>query len=281
MDPVDPDIGSTGSPSHDDWVAAAGAGDDYCRSVEAARYSERLFDEGHERTERDRCPICYLYIELPVNEHAQFYECCMKLVCKDCHFAACSQGLEDCPFCRTPLPYDYTDYTSKLAMVEKRASKGDAESIFILGQKYYFGIYGLTMDVPRAIELWTEAAELGSLYAHYQLGVEYFEGKFVKEDKARGLHHWQKAAMNGHVESRNNLGIVEYENGNYKLAVQHQVISAKMGDEKSLNDIKDLFMKGHATKAQYAEALIGYRDAAEEMKSHEREEVKRLEGYKD
>ena len=137
------------------------------------------------------------------------------------------------------------------------------------------------MNVPRTIELWMEAAELGSCYADHNLGVEYFEGKFVKEDKARGLHHWQKAAINGNLFSRNNLGAVECNDGNYKLAVQHQVISAKMGDEKSLNDIKDLFMKGHATKAQYAEALIGYRDAAEEMKSHEREEVKRLEGYKD
>ena len=123
MDPVDLDIGSTGSPSHDDWAAAAaGAGDDYCRSVEAVRYSERLFDEGHERTERDRCPICYLYIELPVDEHARFYECCMKLVCKGCHFAACSQGLEGCPFCRTPLPADYI--ITQLAMVQKRANKG-------------------------------------------------------------------------------------------------------------------------------------------------------------
>ena len=54
------------------------------------------------------------------------------------------------------------------------------------------------------------------------------------------------------------------------------MISAKMGFEKSLNNIKDMFKQGQATKAQYAEALIGYRDAVEETKSTKREEAKRL-----
>ena len=60
------------------------------------------------------------------------------------------------------------------------------------------------------------------------------------------------------------------------MALQHLMISVKMGFEESLNDIKEMFKKGHATKAQYAEALLGYRDAVEEMKSPQREEAKRL-----
>ena len=90
------------------------------------------------------------------------------------------------------------------------------------------------------------------------------------------MHYWQQAAMKGDVESRNNLGIVEFNNKNYELAVLHWMISAKMGYEKSLNRIKAMFMKGHATKAQYAEALRGYGDAVEVMKSPKREEAKRL-----
>ena len=53
------------------------------------------------------------------------------------------------------------------------------------------------------------------------------------------------------------------------------MISAKMGYEVSLKAIKEMFVKGVATKGQYAEALRGYGDAAEEMKSHQREEAKR------
>ena len=136
---------------------------------------------------------------------------------------------------------------------------------------------GLAKNVPRAIELWTEAAELGSNDAHYQLGAVYYHGDGVEEDKPRGIHHWQQGAMKGHVMSRYGLGGAErYENANHELAVQHWMISAKMGYEGSLNGIKDMFKEGHATKAQYAEALVGYRDAVEEMKSPQRDEAKRL-----
>ena len=78
--------------------------------------------------------------------------------------------------------------------------------------------------------------------------------------------------MKGHAKSRHSLGIIE----DHELALQHIMISAKMGFEPSLNKIKDMFKDGDATKAQYAEALLGYRDAVEEMKSPQREEAKRL-----
>ena len=51
-----------------------------------------------------------------------------------------------------------------------------------------------------------------------------------------------------------------------------------MGDEDSPGAIKDMFMAGAATKEQYAQALKGYQDAVEEMKSNDRDEAKRL-GY--
>ncbi|EJK55792.1 hypothetical protein THAOC_24433, partial [Thalassiosira oceanica] len=145
-----------------------------------------------------------------------------------------------------------------------------------LAGQYYKGYLGLTKDVPRAIELWTEATELGSVEAHYNLGVTYYNGDSVEEDKPRGVRHWQLAAMKGNVWSRRSLGNSELNKGNCELAVQHYMISAKMGHEKSLNVIKKRFIGGGATKAQYAEALRGYGDAVEEMKSHQREEAKRL-----
>ncbi|EJK70105.1 hypothetical protein THAOC_08564 [Thalassiosira oceanica] len=140
---------------------------------------------------------------------------------------------------------------------------------------------GLAKDFSRAIELYTEAAELGSLDAHFRLGHTYYYGDGIEEDEPRGIHHWQEAAMKGHVQSRHKLGVVEYDSGNNELAVQHWVISAKVGYEDSLNNIKNMFKEGHATKAQYGEALIGYRDAAEDMKSPQREEAKRRVGRSD
>ncbi|EJK75469.1 hypothetical protein THAOC_02807 [Thalassiosira oceanica] len=181
-----------------------------------------------------------------------------------------------CPMRLALTPFT-NDEASKLAMVQKRVDKGDAEAIYFLGNAYYKGSFGLVKNVPRAIELWTKAAELGSFDAHYTLGYTYYTGQGAEEDKLRGIiYHWQQAAMKGHVRSRVILGDAEASEENYKLAVQHWMIPAKMGDEDSLKNIKGKFKDGHATKAQYAEALLGYRDAVEEMKSPQREEAKRL-----
>ncbi|EJK70680.1 hypothetical protein THAOC_07942 [Thalassiosira oceanica] len=249
-------------------AALAGSAADAESSAER-NLRQRLMESGHERPEDDRCPICFDLIEFPFGKHSKWNVCCTKRVCNGCLLAAYQRGLKGCPFCRTPLP---RDDASMLAMVQKRVHKGDAEAIYFLGCKYNHGKLGMAKNAPRAIELWTEAAELGSANAHSELGHTYYCGDGAEEDKPRSIHHWKLAAMKGHAASRHNLGAAEYQNGN---ALQHWMISAKMGYEQSLNFIKDMFKEGQATKAQYAEALLGYRDAVEETKSPQREEAKR------
>ena len=144
-----------------------------------------------------------------------------------------------------------------------------------MSYNYYLGGLGLEKDVQRTIELWTEAAELGSNDAHFRLGTAYYEEDGVAKDEERGAFHLQQAAMKGHAASRYFLGTIELDKRNYHLALKHHLISAKLGLQDSLDIIKIMFTHGYATKAQYAEALKGYQDAAEEMKSHQREEAER------
>ena len=265
---------ATSSASQGSEVAAAKVAEDEGRPAESASYLQRVLDEGHERSEGDVCKICFLPIEIPVGPNSKMNVCCMKRVCNGCDLAASQRGVyNSCPFCRTPLP---PDDASKLAMVQRRVDKGDMEAINVLAERFYTGDLGLTKNVPRAIELWTKAEELGSIDAHHILGIAHYSGDGVEEDKPRGVRHWQLAAMEGCADSRNNLGAIDFGAGNYALAVQHYMISAKMGYERSLNSIKDMFMTGRATKAQYAEALREYQHAVEEMKSPQREEAKRL-----
>ena len=194
---------------------------DACIHIKACRYAaasadsaarnleQRLMTSGHNRPEGDWCPICFLLIELTVDGHSMRNVCCMKRVCNGCVLAARQRGLNNvCEFCRTPHP---ADDASELAMIQKRVDKRDAIAIYYLGDNYFYGELGLMKDVPRAIELWTEAAELGSLDAHNNLGHVYYYGEGVEEDKLRCIRHWQQAAMKGHVDSRHNLGSVEEE----------------------------------------------------------------------
>ena len=183
--------------------------------------------------------------------------------------------MTDCPFCRTPRPDSDAD---NLAMIISRVKKKDPEAIHFLGNQYFYGQLGLQKDMEKAVELITEAAELGSIEALYNLGVAYRRGYGVEQDKTKGVQLYEKAAMQGHAESRYNLGRCEGMKGNHDRAVKHLLISAKMGYKESLEKIKTQLMRGNATKGQYTEALKGYQDAVEEMKSHDRDEAKRLQG---
>ena len=199
----------------------------------------------------------------------------MKRVCNGCDFAAKKRGMDDCAFCRTPLP---DNDAAMLAMIKARVVKKDPVAVFFLGEQYYFGSLGLQKDLRRSVEIWTEAAELGSVEAVYSLGVAYQHGNGVEQDKAKAAEFYKKAAMQGHVASRHNLGNYEGRRGNHDRSVRHLLISAKLGDKDSLENIKLMFMGGIATKEQYTEALRGYQDAVEEMRSHDRDEAKRF-GY--
>ena len=246
-----------------------------CKKRAEELKDEQLYSQGHERPEGDFCPLCTLPIPLPLAENSVFETCCMKRICIGCDFAAQKRGMHDCAFCRTPCAKNDAD---KLAMIKARVKKKDPEAIYLLGHQYHGGELGLQKDMRKAIELWGEAAELGSADAIYNLGIAHDWGRVVQKDRAKADQFYKKAAMQGHVHSRHQLGCYEGERGNNDRAVRHYLISAKMGYKDSVENIKDMFIDGEATKDQYAEALRGYQDALEEMKSHDRDEAKRL-GY--
>ena len=130
--------------------------------------------------------------------------------------------------------------------------------------------------MARAVELYERAAELGLRSAHYNLGVLYAKGAEVEKDMAKAFQHYETAAMCGNVHARYNLGFEEEDAGNFDLALQHILITAKLGHEESLNAVKLIFMNGHATKADYAAALRGYQNAVKEMSSSDRDEAKKM-----
>ena len=243
-----------------------------CKKRAAELKDERLYSQGHVRQEGDFCPICTLPVPLPTDKHACFNFCCMKRVCNGCVLAATKMGIDDtCPFCRTPRPKDDAE---SLEMVQARAQKNDPVAIRFLGDQYAQGQFGLRKDMSRAVELWTEAANFGSVDAYFELGLVYSRGLGVEQDVAKGVSFYEKAAMLGNVDARNNLGAYECNSGNYDRAVRHLLISAKMGLTSSLEGIKNLFTRGYATKSQYVEALKGYQDTLKEIMSPEREEAK-------
>ena len=245
-----------------------------CKECVAAGNRLVLMKKGRTRSEADDCPICQLPLPHDPNQ-TTFATCCMKELCNGCTLAEVKHDMSDCAFCRTPMPEDDRQL---LAMIQKRVDAGDPTAIYHLGTKYDLGQNGLEKDVTRAVELYERAAELGVKEAHFNLGVMYGAGTDAEKDMDKAIRHYEAAAMSGDVLARYNLGCKEDDAGNCDLALQHWMISANLGCEKSLKNIKFMFMDGLATKADYAAALRGYQSAVEEMTSPDRNEAKKLLG---
>ena len=241
-----------------------------CEECVAAGNQLVLMRKGRTRSEDDDCPICQLPLPLDPAQNT-FRVCCMTKVCNGCTLTARKRGMKDCPFCRSPMP---TEGSQVVSMIQKRVNAGDPLAMRHLGHEYADGGLGLEKDMTRAVELWERAAKLGVKEAHISLGCMYDEGKDVEKDTAKAIRHWEVAAMCGQVHARHNLGCEERAAGNHDVALQHFLISAKLGNQGSLNGIKKMFIHGLATKADYADALRGHQRAVEEMRSPDRDEAR-------
>ena len=79
--------------------------------------------------------------------------------------------------------------------------------------------------------------------------------------------------MGGVVQVRNNLGVKEPSAGNMGRALKHWMITAGTGYNISLENIKQMFTDGDATKDDYAKALRVYQTYLLEIKSAQRDEA--------
>ena len=68
------------------------------------------------------------------------------------------------------------------------------------------------------------------------------------------------------------MGVDEYDAGNYDRALKHFMIAVRGGDD-SVKAIQRMYMNGHATKDQYANALQLHQVYLNEIKSDQRDKA--------
>ena len=104
--------------------------------------------------------------------------------------AAAKRGMFDCPFCRTPYSPDSDAVV--LSKIQARVEKKDHDAINCLGEQYCKEDLGLQQSERKAVELWKEAAELGSIKALYNLGISYYHGRGVGQKTRQRLSNSSK-----------------------------------------------------------------------------------------
>ena len=243
-----------------------------CKRRAAELHEEALFKQPP--LQYDDCPICFL--RMPSLDMGRRYQsCCGKTICSGCNHAPVydDQGnkVEDtCHFCRTPIP---TSEEEAIKRVKKRMETGDAIAIFSLGCYFNTGESSLPQDYTKALELYHRAAELEHSRAYFNIANAYDHGKGVEMDEKKARHYYELAAMGGDVDARHQLGVIEWNAGNYDRALRHFMIAVRGGDSNSVKRVQELFMDGNATKDNYTAALRARQSYLDEIKSDQREKA--------
>jgi TPR repeat protein len=237
-----------------------------CMKRAAELRDEALF---REPPKRDDCPICFLLLP-DLGSGQTFMACCGNKICTGCFHEhnLQSNGDPSCPFCRAELPSTALEYIKQL---EKRVDGNDFDAIFQLGIHYLHGNKGMTKDLDKTVKLHHRAAELGSSDACHNLALRYYQGDGVSKDETKGQQYFEKGAMAGCASSRFFLGFNDVYAGSFGRAIKHWLIAASQGNVLAVNSIKEAVVTGVATKDHYQQALRGYLQWMNEVKSDQRD----------
>ncbi|KAL9186970.1 hypothetical protein ACHAXT_010690 [Thalassiosira profunda] len=151
-------------------------------------------------------------------------------------------------------------------LMKKRMEVGDANALYIHGLKTYHN-----GSPDKAIDLYYQAADLGSMKAHGALAYIFCSGEVVAKDEEKGFQHLQIAAMGGLDHVRHRLGNAEMKRGNALRAMKHWMISARAGWDKSLAEVKEGYKEGLVTKDEFAAVLRAHKESNDELRSPERD----------
>ena len=236
-----------------------------CEKRVAELHEEALFKDPPPPEE---CPICMLPLS---NEHKTsiYYTCCGKTICDGCIYALRESEGGDrlCPFCRTP---DEPTDEGTVKQIKKLMDKGNGEAFNLLAGLYTRGMYGIRINLTKANELYLKAGELGHAQAYHNLGNSYYHGTAVDVDMKKAKHYYELAAINGDIDARHFLGVLEGRNKNPRVAFKHFMIAAKMGHSKALEKVKRGYIMGlglMVTKDEYTDTLRAYQERKNEIKS--------------
>mmetsp|Transcript_19262 Transcript_19262/g.33059 ORF Transcript_19262/g.33059 Transcript_19262/m.33059 type:complete len:314 (-) Transcript_19262:524-1465(-) len=239
----------------------------------AAELRDELLFRQPESTLMGDCLLCCLPLPLDPRKSFQVM-CCSKCFCIGCEYSLrckaknSSGDKETCPFCRTPIAQTREECEQ---LMKKRMAANDPDAICAFAIETYH-----KKKHKNAFELCTKAAELGNLEAHSLLSILYMKGEGTAKDDCKMNYHLEIAAIGGHPDSRYQLGANEAtRRGRIDRAVKHFRIAAALGENNSLEKLKESYIRGHVPKEDLAASLRAYKAAVDATKSPQRELAER------
>ena len=160
------------------------------------------------------------------------------------------------PFEDAYAAYNSGGYATALRLLRPLVDQGNADAEDMLGVMYFVG-QGVTQNRAEAIRLYRLAAEQGNAHAQNNLGFAYFDGVEVRQDYAEAAKWYSRAANQGNIDAQFHLGEI-YELGkgvpqNYVLAYMWFSVVAAPGTRPYAAESRDRVAQ-QMTSEQIAEA---------------------------
>ena len=152
------------------------------------------------------------------------------------------------------------------ARIRKAAEPGDADALYELGERYYYGTGGKKNTV-QAVAWYRKAAELGHADAMYELGECYYYGTGVTKNMEQAVEWYRKATELGHAGAMYRLGGCYYLGKgvevNEEQAVEWYRKAAELGHADAMYGLGECYYYGHGVEENEKQAVEWYRKAAE------------------
>lgn len=123
------------------------------------------------------------------------------------------------------------------------------------------------MCAYKSLQIFTEAAELGSVEAEYELGLAYKLGRFrlnwkIPQNTERAAYWWSRAVSHGDINAAAYLADL-YDDGDgviqdYQKALSLRRKAAKQGQSDAMFGLATMYADGRGVKKNYSKAYVWY-----------------------
>ena len=158
------------------------------------------------------------------------------------------------------------DVERAVSCFKKSAEFGNAKAQRMLGVCYYVG-EGIREDKQEAVKWYRLAADQGDAEAQWRLGDCYYVGKGIREDKREAVKWYRLAAGQGNAEAQRRLGYCYFWGEGIREDKQEAVkwyrLAAEQGDAEVQRWLGDCYFFGHGVGKNKREAVNWYFLSAE------------------
>ena len=105
-------------------------------------------------------------------------------------------------------------------------------------------------------------ANRGDAHAQAALGALYDKGEGVRQNRAKALAWYLKAADQGLADAQNNLGVIYYKNKDYAQAVVWYRKAADQGNVVAQNNLGAMYASGDGVPQDYSQAYAWFKLSA-------------------